>query len=74
MAPGTPHSDGGRLRGPNPAPDACPLRADAVSALKPEHALIPSGDCPWFTVLDLTDFKRDLSELSDRLGHAQDCL
>jgi hypothetical protein len=25
-------------------------------------------------VLDLTDFKRDLSELSDRLGHAQDCL
>jgi hypothetical protein len=27
--------------------------------------------CP---VLDLTDFKRDLSELTDRLGHAQDCL
>jgi hypothetical protein len=26
------------------------------------------------TVLDLTDFKRDLSELTDRLGHAQDCL
>jgi hypothetical protein len=25
-------------------------------------------------VLDLTDFKRDLSELTDRLGHAQDCL
>ncbi|MFM7237931.1 MAG: peptide chain release factor 2, partial [Cyanobium sp.] len=25
-------------------------------------------------MLDLTDFKRDLSELSDRLGHAQDCL
>ncbi|MFN9569054.1 MAG: hypothetical protein ACK59G_03770 [Cyanobacteriota bacterium] len=25
-------------------------------------------------VIDLTDFKRDLSELSDRLGHAQDCL
>ncbi|MCP9807436.1 peptide chain release factor 2 [Cyanobium sp. T1B-Tous] len=24
--------------------------------------------------LDLTDFKRDLSELTDRLGHAQDCL
>jgi hypothetical protein len=25
-------------------------------------------------VLDITDFKRDLSELTDRLGHAQDCL
>jgi peptide chain release factor 2 len=25
-------------------------------------------------VLDLTDFKRDLSELTERLGHAQDCL
>ncbi|MCX5930821.1 MAG: peptide chain release factor 2 [Cyanobacteria bacterium] len=25
-------------------------------------------------MLDLTDFKRDLSELTDRLGHAQDCL
>ncbi|MFN6345363.1 MAG: hypothetical protein ACK4V5_12470 [Cyanobium sp.] len=24
--------------------------------------------------LDLTDFKRDLSELTDRLGNAQDCL
>jgi hypothetical protein len=24
--------------------------------------------------LDLTDFKRDLSELTDRLGQAQDCL
>jgi len=27
-----------------------------------------------FAVLDLTDFKRDLSELTDRLGQAQDCL
>jgi len=26
------------------------------------------------SLLDLTDFKRDLSELTDRLGHAQDCL
>ncbi|CAI8161080.1 MAG: Uncharacterised protein [Prochlorococcus marinus str. MIT 9215] len=26
------------------------------------------------TLLDLTDFKRDLSELTDRLGNAQDCL
>jgi hypothetical protein len=25
-------------------------------------------------LLDLTDFKRDLSELTDRLGQAQDCL
>ncbi|NBV69525.1 MAG: peptide chain release factor 2 [Synechococcaceae bacterium WB4_2_0805] len=25
-------------------------------------------------MLDLTDFKRDLSELTDRLGHVQDCL
>ncbi|MFZ4566878.1 MAG: peptide chain release factor 2 [Prochlorococcaceae cyanobacterium] len=25
-------------------------------------------------MLDITDFKRDLSELTDRLGHAQDCL
>ncbi len=29
---------------------------------------------PDLPVLDLTDFKRDLSELTDRLGHAQDCL
>ena len=27
-----------------------------------------------FPLLDLTDFKRDLSELTSRLGHAQDCL
>ena len=26
------------------------------------------------SLLDLTDFKRDLSELTDRLGNAQDCL
>ncbi|MFN7898493.1 MAG: peptide chain release factor 2 [Synechococcaceae cyanobacterium] len=25
-------------------------------------------------MIDITDFKRDLSELTDRLGHAQDCL
>jgi hypothetical protein len=37
-------------------------RADSVEPL-PEPPL-----------LDLTDFKRDLSELTDRLGHAQDCL
>ena len=39
----------------------------AVSAVKP---LIPHQP----PVLDLTDFKRDLSELTDRLGNAQDCL
>ena len=26
------------------------------------------------SLLDLTDFKRDLSELTERLGNAQDCL
>ncbi|SBO44914.1 conserved protein of unknown function [Cyanobium sp. NIES-981] len=31
-------------------------------------------DVSYPPVLDLTDFKRDLSELTDRLGHAQDCL
>jgi len=37
--------------------------------------LIRSGHCAVeLPVFDLTDFKRDLSELSDRLGHAQDCL
>jgi peptide chain release factor 2 len=42
-------------------------------------AVFPAG---WYVrgrtrppnVLDLTDFKRDLSELTDRLGQAQDCL
>ena len=34
---------------------------------------LPSGPS-WTLVLDLTDFKRDLSELTDRLGDAQDCL
>jgi hypothetical protein len=35
---------------------------------------ISSAITPSCSVLDLTDFKRDLSELTDRLGHAQDCL
>jgi hypothetical protein len=25
-------------------------------------------------LIDITDFKKDLSELTDRLGNAQDCL
>ena len=41
-----------------------PGRAGLVRSSHPALAL----------VLDLTDFKRDLSELTDRLGHAQDCL
>jgi peptide chain release factor 2 len=36
----------------------------------------PSGAAAAATAppLDLSDFKRDLSELTDRLGQAQDCL
>ena len=37
-------------------------------------ALIRSGLRQRPIVIDITDFKRDLSELTDRLGHAQDCL
>ena len=33
-----------------------------------------AASTPATPLLDLTDFKRDLSELTDRLGHAQDCL
>ena len=41
----------------------------------PRGSLIASRECAAeLTMFDLTDFKRDLSELSDRLGHAQDCL
>jgi peptide chain release factor 2 len=38
-----------------------------LSTVNPANPLLPP-------VLDLTDFKRDLSELTDRLGNAQDCL
>ena len=41
-------------------------RTTALIASSSEDSLAP--------LLDLTDFKRDLSELTDRLGHAQDCL
>ena len=37
-------------------------------------ALIASESVQIRHLLDLTDFKRDLSELTDRLGDAQDCL
>jgi hypothetical protein len=41
----------------------------------PQGSLIASGECAAeLPMFDLTDFKRDLSELSDRLGNAQDCL
>jgi len=39
-----------------------------LSTVKPSFRNAPAP------VLDLTDFKRDLSELTDRLGNAQDCL
>jgi peptide chain release factor 2 len=47
-----------------PPPSACTPPDGRCSVLK----VVP------LPVLDLTDFKRDLSELTDRLGHAQDCL
>ena len=40
----------------------------------PGTALITLAEDQSTALLDLTDFKRDLSELTDRLGHAQDCL
>ncbi len=46
--------------------ETCHLPPNAVTASPATTAaVIP---------LDLTDFKRDLSELTDRLGQAQDCL
>jgi hypothetical protein len=46
--------------------DRCP----AVTATAPSGPASTPAAVP----LDLTDFKRDLSELTDRLGQAQDCL
>jgi peptide chain release factor 2 len=43
-----------------------------LTASRRTDTVNPRRDPP--AVLDLTDFKRDLSELTDRLGHAQDCL
>ena len=44
------------------------------SGLYAATALIASKPIKPESLLDLTDFKRDLSELTDRLGNAQDCL
>lgn len=47
---------------------------------KPTHTAVTATSTrgpasgPATAPLDLTDFKRDLSELTDRLGQAQDCL
>ena len=46
-------------------------RQAACDTVEAFHRLIAVTTTP---VLDLTDFKRDLSELTDRLGQAQDCL
>jgi peptide chain release factor 2 len=43
-------------------------------AVDRDVSLIASAQPGTPALLDLTDFKRDLSELTDRLGHAQDCL
>jgi hypothetical protein len=56
--------------------EEAPILGDGLPAAPPAGAdplvrLIQRQPAP---VLDLTDFKRDLSELTDRLGHAQDCL
>ena len=50
-------------------PAAAPLEP-AVTASPATNAATTAAAIP----LDLTDFKRDLSELTDRLGQAQDCL
>jgi len=50
-----------------PAPSApAPVTATTTSS--------GAASAPAAVPLDLTDFKRDLSELTDRLGQAQDCL
>jgi peptide chain release factor 2 len=64
---GSSHSQLGRLPG---AIGRAPLiRSDHQKAIAVNAASTPAA-----VPLDLTDFKRDLSELTDRLGHAQDCL
>ena len=48
-----------------------PRWATPDAAFRTDNVATPVQRTP---LLDLTDFKRDLSELTDRLGHAQDCL
>jgi peptide chain release factor 2 len=52
------------------------MGATPLSTVKPRLArpTVTAASTPAAVPLDLTDFKRDLSELTDRLGHAQDCL
>jgi peptide chain release factor 2 len=70
----------GSMRGVrSAAPTHRSVRSEHVqrpSAAIPEPAVSATvGSSPAATpLLDLTDFKRDLSELTDRLGQAQDCL
>ena len=68
--------------------DRWPPWCPAAAVFPPGDGAVPGGSASsprgWYgrdhnrvqppPVLDLTDFKRDLSELTDRLGHAQDCL
>ncbi|MCX5966186.1 MAG: hypothetical protein NTV57_00795 [Cyanobacteria bacterium] len=49
-------------------------RRSYAAGLERQVAAIGFIITPLPPVLDLTDFKRDLSELTDRLGDAQDCL
>ena len=50
------------------------LTSSAPSAPAPVTATTTGPASAAAVPLDLTDFKRDLSELTDRLGQAQDCL
>lgn len=56
-----------RVSGPGSARGAQPVGLPTAGTVALNTGFSPQ-------VLDLTDFKRDLSELTDRLGHAQDCL
>jgi peptide chain release factor 2 len=60
-------SRGPKQPGPGPFPTAAACSPRGWYGRNHNRVLLPQ-------VLDLTDFKRDLSELTDRLGHAQDCL
>ena len=62
----------------------CPTRrrlrpveyGQAITTLHPPPTAVTASPATTAAAipLDLTDFKRDLSELTDRLGQAQDCL